>query len=184
MTEQEEFDAYYQTNRIPHHLDEKRIKEVAVRRGISEEELLKEIDDHDKTAWLRGLAIEWDIERRELNARLAEAIEKLQADGYKVEKGNPYHYAVCSRNFVPVCKVFAPGAVEPEYCYPFDLVRFALLGAPRLNDLSVLDPNGGAAKWQANLAKLFIEGSPKAETDEALERAERTLKGMDPKGLR
>jgi hypothetical protein len=180
---QDQFDAYYRKNRLPHWLDEKRIAEVATRRGITVEALEQEILEHDLNEELGGLAIEWGIERLELQARLPEAIRKLEADGYKVEKGNPYHYAEHSAGFVPVCKVVAPGAIEPEYCLPFDLVKFALLGARAMNNDDspvVVD----RAKWQAHLAKQFVEGCLKTQGDELLERAENTIRELKKNSLR
>jgi len=107
-------------------------------------------------------------EMQKLYDRLPEAIQELESRGYKVEEGNPYHYADEGTHFVPLCKVTAPTG-EPEYCQPLDLVKYALLEAPSLTPSFIVEKT----KWQASLEKRFVIGLPRTETDEFFERTEK-----------
>jgi hypothetical protein len=171
--DQREYDAYFQQWGVPHRDDEVRLKTWAEKDGISYREAADKAFDHycfvvhDPIQEVRKDAME-------LIKRMPEALAIAAQQGYAVELGSrDYYHSPLDKGItwgesrLPACKVTKDEQVT--YYFPAEFVRFALNGC-----LAPEDEREGKYPYneqgQAQLQRLFIEGQPKTEADEKLER--------------
>jgi hypothetical protein len=184
--EQREFDAFYQEWGLPHHDDEVRLKVYAEKHGLSYREAAEQAFEH----YCFTVHNPWEEVRKdakELIKRLPEAVSIAQKQGFTVELGNTSYYRSPSDRsrikwgeaHLPVCKVSKDGQVR--HYFPADFVKFAL-------DDCIASKDERESNYpynqpgQAQLERLFVEGSPKNKTDEFLEKVDEDIKTIISKG--
>jgi hypothetical protein len=168
--EQREFDSFFQEWGRPHRFDEVRLKIYAEKQGISCEEAREEALDHyDFTVHNPTQEVRKDA--KGLIERLSEAVSAAQKKGFAVELGNTNYRRspnagriAWGEAHLPVCKLRGENWVR--YCFPDDFVNFVL------RDDCIESGEMCEGKYpynqpgQAQLGRLFIEGSPEDKDPE------------------